>query len=256
LLEVLRTAFFGFSILIVLIILPVYADTTGIKAILNKNSYQVGDKVTISGSISQPIGKNPVTIIVRNPMANVYDVGQEDLVNNLFVHDFVISENSLSGAYMINIKYVNQTTQLHFTINESVLTTIQVLDSQIKVRTNGTNPVKYGDVSISQSEKKITIPIDTSNVTTSFVNQQYQIPKKIIDTPGGEIILKVDRNQMLCAQSETNSMRILDCTIPSDTKEIEFIGTTVIPEFGPFVGLSISLSIIAVVIISRTKFHF
>ena len=61
------------------------------------------------------------------------------------------------------------------------------------------------------SEKKITISIDTSMVTTSFVNQQYQIPKKIVDTPGGEIILKVDGNQILCAQSETDTMRILDC---------------------------------------------
>ena len=256
--RVLRATYLFFFVLIAsLIILPDFASAIGINAITNKNSYQVGDKVIISGSVLDTASKNPVTIIVRNPMENVYDVGQEDLQNNLFVHDFVISDDSLGGLYTVNIKYANQTTQIHFILNQSVLTTIQVLDSQIKVRTNGTNLVKYGDVSISPSEKKIVISTDTSMVTTSFVDQQYQIPKKIVDTPGGEIILKVDGNQMLCAQSETDTMRILDCTIPSDTKKIEFIGTTVIPEFGPLIGFSISLSLIVVVILSRTsKFHF
>lgn len=256
--EVLRSVFLFSSFLIISsIILPVYADSTTINAVTNKNSYQVGDEVIISGSVIHAINKNPVTIIVRNPMSNVYDVGQEDLANNQFVHDFVINDDSLGGIYTINIKYANQTTQLHFTLNESVLTTIEVMDSQIKVRTNGTNLVNYGDVTISSSEKKITISTDTSKVKTNFVDQQYQIPKKIVDTPGGEIILKVNGNQMLCAQSETAAMRILDCSIPSNTKEIEFIGTTVIPEFGTLTGFSISISIIAVVVLSRTsKFHF
>lgn len=252
--KVLKTAILFFPIILAsLTILPVFADTTGINAITNKNSYQVGDKVIISGSIPQAIDKNPVTIIVRNPLENVYAVGQEDLLNNLFVHDFVINDDSLVGDYTVYIKYANQTSKIHFTVNESVVTTIQVIDSQIKIRTNGTNLVKYGEVSVSPSEKKITISTDTSKVTTSFVNQQYQIPKRIVDTPGGEIILKIDGNQMTCAQSETNTMRILDCAIPIETKRIEFIGTTVIPEFGQLVSLSIILAIIGVVIISRSS---
>ena len=239
------------------IVLPTYADGGGITAVTNKTFYQQGDKVIISGSVAHVVDGNPVTIIVRNPMGNVYDVGQPDLLNNLFVHDFVISDDSIGGVYTATIKYDTQTTQLQFTINASVLTTIQVIDSQIKVRTNGTNMVKYGDVSVSPSDKKITIVLDTSQVKTNVIDQQYQIPKRIIDTPGGEIVLKADGNQILCAQSETDTIRILDCPIPSGSNEIELFGATVIPEFGPLVGFAISLSIIAVVIFSRTsKLHF
>jgi len=259
LMKITSKAIFLFSFLIISsIILPIYADSSaGITATANKDSYQQGDKVIISGSVSQTIDDNPVTIIVRNPMGNVYDVGQEDLLNNLFVHDFVINDNSLGGVYTVNIKYGTQTTQLHFTVNSSVLSIIQVIDSQIKIRTNGTNLIKYGDVSVSPSEKKITVSMDTSRVTTSSVEQQYQIPKKIVDTPGGEIVLKVDGNQILCAQSETDTIRILDCDIPSGSKEVELSGAIVIPEFGPLAGLAISLSIIAVVALSRTsKIHF
>ena len=238
-------------------IFPAYADSGGISAIANKSYYQQGDKVIISGSVTHAVDDNPVTIIIRNPMGNVYDVGQPDLLSNLFVHDFVISDNSMGGVYTAIIKYGTQATQLQFTVNTSVLTTIQVIDSQIKIRTNGTNLVKYGDVSVSPSEKKITISLDTSQVKTNTVDQQYQIPKRIVDTPGGEIVLKADGNQILCAQSETNIIRILDCPIPAGSKEIELFGAVVIPEFGPLAGLTILLSIIAVVWISRiTKLHF
>jgi hypothetical protein len=234
------------------IVCPVYADNSGITATTNKNTYEQGDKVIISGSVPQVSGNSPVTIIVRNPMGNVYDVGQEDLLNTLFVHDFVINDNSLGGEYTVNVKYGSQTIQFHFTVNASTLSIIPVIDSQIKIRTNGTNLVKYGDVSVSPSEKKITVVMDTSKVTTSTIKQQYQIPKKIVDTPGGEIVLMIDGNRILCAQSETDTIHILDCDIPSGSKELELSGTFVIPEFGPLAGLIVSTSVIVVVIISRT----
>ena len=253
-----RNAILLFSFLIISsIVLPAYADSGGITAVANKSYYQQGDKVIISGSVIHVVDDNPVTIIIRNPMGNVYDVGQPDLLNNLFVHDFVISDDSIGGVYAVTIKYDTQMMQLQFTVNTSVLTTIPVIDSQIKVRTNGTNLVKYGDVSVLPSEKKITIALDTSQVKTNTIDQQYQIPKKIVDTPGGEIVLRADGNQILCAQSETNIIRILDCQIPSGSKEIELSGATVIPEFGPLASLVISLSTIAVVVLSRTaKLHF
>ena len=240
------------------IVLPIYADdSTGITASVNKPSYQPGDKVIISGSVGQIVNSNPVTIIVRNPMGNVYDVGQEKLLNNLFVHDFVINDDSVGGTYSINIKYGSSSDQLYFVLNAGVLTTIPVFDSEIKIRTNGTNPIKYGDVSVSTTEKTIKISMDTSKITGGSVNQQYQIPKKIIDTPGGNIVLKVNGNQILCAQSETDTTRILDCAIPSNSNEIEITGATVIPEFGPLAGLAISILVIAVVVLSRiSRIHF
>jgi len=240
------------------IVIPIYADdSSGITASVNKPSYQQGDKVIISGSVGQIVNSNPVTIIVRNPMGNVYDVGQEKLLNNLFVHDFVLNDDSIGGTYSINIKYGSSSNQLYFVLNAGALTTIPVFDSEIKIRTNGTNLIKYGDVSVSTTENTIKISMDTTKLTGGSVNQQYQIPKKIVDTPGGNIVLKVNGNQILCAQSETDTTRILDCAIPSNSNEIELTGATVIPEFGPLACLAISISLIAVVALSRvSKIHF
>src|SRR6185312_10536020 len=100
------------------IVIPIYADdSSGITASVNKPSYQQGDKVIISGSVGQIVNSNPVTIIVRNPMGNVYDVGQEKLLNNLFVHDFVLNDDSIGGTYSINIKYGSSSNQLYFVLN-------------------------------------------------------------------------------------------------------------------------------------------
>ncbi len=167
------------------IVFPIYAyDSSGIMATTNKDSYQPGDKVIISGSVENIVNSNPVTIIVRNPMGNVYDVGQVTLLNNLFVHDFVLNDDSLGGMYDINIKYGTVSTQLHFMLDAGSLSTIPVYDSEIKIRTNGTNVIKYGDVSVSTVDKTITISMDTSKIQNISKNQQYQLPKKIIDTTG------------------------------------------------------------------------
>ena len=234
------------------VIIPIYADA-GITASTNKDSYQPGDKVIISGSVGQVVNSNPVDIIVRSPMGNVYDVGQVNLLNNLFVHDFVLNDDSVGGMYTINIRYNTSSDQLHFVLNSGELSTIPVFGSEIKIRTNGTNLIKYSNVVVSSSNNTIKISMDTSQASGNSVTQEYQIPKTIIDTPGGDIMTKVDGNQILCAQTETDTMRILDCTIPANSQEIEFIGSTVIPEFGPLVGLVISMSVIVTVVLSRTS---
>src|SRR5574340_393442 len=240
------------------IVLPIYADgSSGITASVNKASYQPGDKVIISGSVGQIVNSNPVTIIVRNPMGNVYDVGQVILFNNLFVHEFVLNDDSLGVTYTVNIKYGPSSNQLSFVLNSGVLSTIPVFDSEIKIRTNGTNVIKYGDVSVSTVDKTIKILMGTSKITGNSANQEYQIPKKIVDTPGGNIVLMVNGNQILCSQSETDTMRILDCVIPANSTELELMGATVIPEFGPLAGLAVLISIITVVVLSRvSKIHF
>src|SRR5437867_2411035 len=174
-------------IIIVLLLIPslaaAYAQNSGISATTSKESYVPGDKVTISGSV-QLVSGTPVTIIVRNPMGNVYDVGQVILVNNLFTHDFVLSDDSQGGTYMANIKHGTQSTQIHFVVNVGHLTVIPVLEGEIKVRSNSTNQIKYGDVQVSTIDSTITIAMDTSKISGS-VNQEFQIPKSVIDSPAG-----------------------------------------------------------------------
>src|SRR5579872_304184 len=89
------------SVLVIFVVNNVNAQvgSTGIIATTNKPVYQLGDKVIISGSVAKVVNNNPVTIMVINPINNVYEVGQVSLSNNVFTHDFVLGEDVASGTY-------------------------------------------------------------------------------------------------------------------------------------------------------------
>ncbi len=240
------------SILMILVVNNANAQlgTTGIIASTNKNNYQPGDKVIITGSVAKIIAGDPVTIIVRNPIGNVYEVGQVTLSNNLFVHDFVLSDDATAGTYDVQIKHGTQTGQLTFVVYGNQIKSIQVGDYFIKVRGNNTNLINYTDVSVSTIDNSVTIFTKASAISGS-VMQEFQIPKAIIDAPGTSLIVKIDGVVLQCGQSETTSYRILDCAIPSSAKELKIIGTAVIPEFGPITVMILTAGILSTIFLSN-----
>lgn len=241
------------SILTILVINTADAQlaTDGITTSINKPSYQPGDKVIISGSVSKITDGNPVTIIVRNPIGNVYEVGQVILLNNLFVHDFVLSDDATAGTYDVQIKQGTQTGHLSFVVSGTQIQSISIGDFFIKIRGNSTNLINYKDVSVSTIDKSITISLSTNAISNGTVTQEFQIPKTIIDAPGTSLIVKADETILQCGQSETTSDRILDCKIPSSAKELKIIGTVVIPEFGPTTILILTIGICSIIFMSR-----
>lgn len=232
-------------------------SSNSITASTNKASYQLGGKVIITGAVHQIVNGNPVTIIVRNPIGNVYDVGQETLLNNIFVHDFVISDGSQSGIYTVNMKYVDQTGEIQFVVSAGQLQIIPVLNSAINVRGDNTTLIKYGNAEVSTVDDSIAIPIDTSKMSSGSIIEEYQIPKQVIDAPGDQLIIKEDGNVAECTQTETDVQRVLDCPIQAGTKQLMFIGTVVIPEFGSTWTAIFTISTLTMFIaFSRYKIKF
>lgn len=94
---------------------------TGVSASTNKQSYELGDTVIITGTVNQITSGNPVTIIVRNPIGNVYDVGQVQLTDNSFVHSFILSQDAQGGVYTVNIKQGSQAVRIQFLVTSTVV---------------------------------------------------------------------------------------------------------------------------------------
>jgi len=228
-------------------------NSNGITASTNKASYHPGDKVTITGSVQQIVNGNPVTIIVRNPIGNVYTVGQSTLVSTMFEYDFVISGDSQSGVYTINTKYGTQTGEIQFAVSASQVQTIPVFNNVITVRGDNTTLIKYGNVQVSSVDDSITIPIDTSKISSGYIIEEYQIPKQVIDAPNGQLLIKEDGNVAECSQTETNAQRVIDCPVQARTKQLVFIGTEVIPEFGSLSAVIFTISILGS-LIALTKY--
>ena len=224
--------------------------STGIIASTNKPVYQLGDKVIISGSVAKVVDNNPVTVLVINPIGNVYDVGQISLSGNLFTHDFVLGDGATSGTYDVKIKYGDQSGQTSFVVQVGQVQLIPVGDYSIKVKGNNTM-IKYSDVSVSTIDHSLTVSINASAISSGSAMQEFQIPKKIIDAPGSLLTVKIDGFDTQCTQIETPSDRILDCAIPFDAKQLQIFGTVVIPEFGPIAMLILTIGVIGTIFLSK-----
>jgi predicted secreted protein with PEFG-CTERM motif len=241
------------SVLVIFVVNNVNAQvgSTGIIATTNKPVYQLDDKVIISGSVAKVVNNNPVTIMVINPIGNVYEVGQVSLSNNLFTHDFVLSDSATSGTYDVKIKYGDQSGKTSFVVQVGQTQLIPVGDYAIKVRGDNTNLIKYSDVSISAVDNSFTVTVNASAISSGSVMQEFQIPKKIIDAPGSLLVVKIDGFISQCVQIETPSDRILDCIMPVDATQLRIFGTTVIPEFGQIAMLILTIGVIGTIFLSN-----
>ena len=250
-----------YSVFVVLIIyVPkntiAQSSSDEITASTNSVSYKPGEKVTITGTIKNVISGNPVTILIRNPIQNVYAVGQVEIHNNVFVHDFVISDNSKPGIYTVYIKHGEQSARLQFTVSSGLIQNISVESSYIKVRGDALGLIKYKNVQISTQENSITIQLGIES-SVDPIPQEFEIPKEVIDAEQS-LIVEIDGKTLNCSETETVKSRILDCFIPQNARELKIIGTSVIPEFGSVSLLVLILSIASLIVYTkiRTGQHF
>jgi len=247
------------SLALMLLILIVYVPistsaqtTNGLTATTNKLTYKAGEKVIINGTVEKILEGTPVTILIRNPIQNVYNVGQVDLLGNVFIHELVISDTSKPGIYTVEIKHGGQYAKLQFIVNVGLIQTISVGTTQIKVRGEEIGLIKYKSAQVSTQDKSITMPLDIVTVSDSPIIQEFEIPKEAVDAPGQSLIVEIDGVVLNCSETETNTARILNCFVPPYARVMTITGTSVIPEFGAIAAMILIISM-AVVALARIK---
>jgi len=233
------------------------SSSDGITASTNSLSYKPGDKVTITGTVKDVISGNPVTILIRNPIQNVYAVGQVEIRNNVFVHEFVLNDNSKPGTYTIDIKHGNQSAKLQFIVTSGLIQVIPVESSSIKVRGDTLGLIKYKNAQVLSQENSITIELGIESPIDP-IPQEFEIPKEVIDSKQS-LIVEADGKTLTCSETKTSQLRIMDCFIPHSAKELKIIGTSVIPEFSSLALFVLILAIASLIaftkIISRQHFY-
>ena len=244
-----------FLILIVHTPINVSAQTTsnGITATTNKLAYKAGEKVIISGTVEKIIEGKPVTILVRNPIQNVYNVGQVDLLGNVFIHDLVISSTSKPGVYTVEIKHGTQSAKLQFIVSTGLVQTIPIGTSAIKVIGDKMGLIKYKNVQVSTQESSITLELDVTTVSNSPIMQEFEIPKEVVDASSQSLTVEVEGVVLNCSETETTTVRILNCLIPPYATVMKITGTSVIPEFGPIAVAILMIGMIVTMLYVRIK---
>lgn len=244
-----------FLILIAYIPISASAQTTsnGITVTTNKLTYKAGEKIIITGTVEKILEGKPVTILIRNPIQNVYNVAQVDLLGNTFIHDLVISDTSKPGIYTVEIKHGNQNAKLQFIVNAGLIQTISIGNTAIKVRGDAMGLIKYKDVQVSTQDNSITIVLDTTTVSDNPIMQEFEIPKEVIDAPGQSLIVEINDVVLNCSETETNTARILNCLIPPYATVMKITGTSVIPEFGPMAVTILMISMTVLILYARIR---
>jgi predicted secreted protein with PEFG-CTERM motif len=105
-------------------------------------------------------------------------------------------------------------------------------------------------------EKSLTIVIDSiSNGTLAI-----KLPREVIDAKFGEdddeFIVVLDGLPVNFEETKSGHERTLTIDFPEGAEEIEIIGTSVVPEFGTITAAILVISIMSVILASKSKLGF
>ena len=108
-------------------------------------------------------------------------------------------------------------------------------------------------VSPDQEAGSLIINVDSLSNGTLFI----QLPRDVIDAKFGEedddFFVLIDGLEIPFDESKTVNERTLTIPFPEGTEEIEVIGTFVVPEFHTIAILILMVSVVSVIVISKTK---
>ena len=104
--------------------------------------------------------------------------------------------------------------------------------------------------------KSLIVQIDSiSNGTLAI-----KLPREVIDAKFGEedddFFVVIDGEEVEFDETKTGNERTITIEFPEGTEEIEIIGTSVVPEFGAIAAAILVISIVSVILASKSKLGF
>ena len=113
------------------------------------------------------------------------------------------------------------------------------------------------DVSISPQDTSLIVSLKSANGG----NLTMTMPRSLIDAKAGtgddQFFVLVDGADTDFTESKTDTDRTITVSFPQDTRQIEVIGTQVVPEFGGLSFVVLVVAIVSIVAISaKTRLKF
>lgn len=113
------------------------------------------------------------------------------------------------------------------------------------------------DISINSQDTSLIVSLKSSNDG----NLTMTMPRSLIDakasTGDDQFFVLVDGADTDFTESKTNTDRTITVSFPQDTRQIEVIGTQVVPEFGGLSFVVLMVAIISIVAVSaKTRLKF
>jgi len=247
-----------------------------------KESYNPGETVTISGVVSPYIPGEDVLLQVVSPRNNIVQIAQieVDPYNGIFHKDIETSIGGVwkeSGNYVVRAFYFDNKSVTQFSyglssvgVKEIPLEAEEIVQGEIEEGIDVTELVSVEDIGENSllveginvnytinggkiisitpdlDAKSLIIKINTTDDGELVIN----LPKDVIDTDEGQFFVLVDGEIVEQLEEVHDNSRTLTIPFYYGSEEIEIIGTFVIPEFGTIVVLVLAISIIAIIAVT------
>jgi predicted secreted protein with PEFG-CTERM motif len=237
----------------------------------DKDTYERGDTMVISGEVRKVANTIPLTIQIIDPNQNVVHVDQILVAQDGRFSLTVPVEGPLwktPGNYTLiaqyGLKHISSMVQFQFEKFEMPITG----SFNVKDKPSGQNfdlnyTITGGMVKsmyLEPQDLALIVELDTKNQGTIHL----QIPRLLLDAKKSsnvdESFIVLVNNDEISSASEGASdshYRVIDIPIINGDSKIEVIGTTVIPEFGQIATMILAIAIISIIVVStKTKLGF
>jgi len=232
---------------------------SGIVITTDKESYNDGDTVMISGQVRDLLSGTPVSLQVFAANGNLVTIEQIDISPDKTFSTEIFAGGGLwksKGTYTIKVLYGTQ--------SRTAETTFEFGGSDGTTKPTGTIKVDRTNFVLSY---KITggsvlsvTPDDEANSlvvvikTTSDGVLTITLPRALIDAKingqDDNFFVLIDGEEVEFEETATGTDRTLTIAFPDGAEEIEIIGTFVVPEFGTIAALILAIAIISIIALS------
>ena len=249
-----------------------FAQSSLISTQTDKENYDEGDIIVISGKVTTIIGDTQVTLQLFQD-GNLVEIAQVAVSADGNYSHTLIAEGpqwKSQGIYSVKTVYGGGNiaeTEFKFTPESLILETTS--NYEVKAGSSGTFDIPYTmrggileDISIEPEIFGLILQIEatddgvlTLDLPREYIDAEKQNGKDevfimLVEKQNGEII------ETVYEESVSNSnVRTVSINFEEGDREIQIIGTYVIPEFGMIVMIVLTVGIMASVLLTRNRFQ-
>jgi len=252
------------------IVTSAFAQTVDpITVTTDKDAYDDGETVSITGQVSERLSGYPVTVQVIAANGNLVTVKQLDVSEDKTYGTDITAGGSLwssQGTYTIKVLYGTNARTAETTFEFSGSTGAAPSGKTFPVTGNPEWLIGYSikggkiiSIEPDVSAKSLMVTIET----TSDGEVKLIIPREVIDARSGpdgksgddvDFFVLVDGSEVDFDETTTASDRTVTIPFDDGTSQIEIIGTWVIPEFGTMAAIILAVAIVSIIAVSaRTR---
>ena len=228
----------------------------------NKLSYSVGEKIMVSGEVSDILSGYAISLQVFAPNGNLVAVAQPQVGADRTYSSELTAGGQMraSGVYTIKVLYGTEDRTAETTFEfDGMMNGVVGADTEPTIDVVGF-PVGYnitggsilGIVPNVDANSLIIEVSATRNGELTIILPRELADAKLNGCEGvdDDFFVVVDGEEVDFDETRTSSDRILTIAFPDGAEEIEIIGTCVIPEFGVITILILAVAIISIIVVS------